>query len=443
LRDSRDDATGCFLRSVVIGGLTVLAVLALALGGGYLAADNALRRAERAWAERAEPMESFVARYPPRPDSAAATALDALTRPLGIQMCGPYKKDETESDKARTRELGSLGSFVGECGRSGNDRCPPLPPEAAEFLERERGRLEAIETQILEGGPLHWEQEIGKGFAAPVPRLLGSRQLQGLLLARGLDHDAHGRGAAAERSLEASWVLNASYAERPELISRLITVAVAQMQNAVFRVLRSPSHRWLERLRQRSFTRDDVLVPYQAEAWSLLHHARAAWGIFDLDEAERGEPKKRSVFEDARRFATVPYVRLSLANGAEALLGAVEHLRAQPRCDFDVDAYSKRFEDSFPRWNVLGRIATPSAVRGFVSMRHSDLDTELAVHVLAARAARRASGRWPSEPTASAVCDGITWQAQPADDGSLTISPSARPFTTDDPRWRWSIRLTP
>lgn len=420
--------------------LVGIAAIALTVGLGYFAANRAVHRAEQAWAERAESMESFAGRYPPQPDSDAAKALDALTRPLGIQMCGPYVKDETESDKARTKRLQSLASFVGDCGRSGHDRCPALAPEAAELLEQEASRLEAIEAQILEGGPLHWEQDLLKGFAAPVPRLLGHRQLQGLLLGRALEHDARGRSDAAERSLEASWVLNASYGERPELISRLITVAVASLQNGVFRVLKSPADRWRERLQQRSFVAE-ARVAYQAEAWNLLLHAKGAWGVFDLDEMESGEPRKRSIFESARRFFTVPYVRLSLANASEALLEAFEHMSAQPRCDFDTDAYSKEFEASIPRWNILGRIATPSVVRGFSSMRHTDLDTELAAMVLAARATRRTTGRWPSGPVPSRVCDGIAWQQAAADDASLTIATNAKPFRADDSKWSWSIRL--
>jgi hypothetical protein len=36
----------------------------------------------------------------------------------------------------------------------------------------ERGHIEAIETQILQGGDLRWKQDVTKGVAAPIPGLL-------------------------------------------------------------------------------------------------------------------------------------------------------------------------------------------------------------------------------------------------------------------------------
>ena len=232
---------GCLLRALRAYALFVLATVAVAVSVGYLAAGHAVRRAESAWAEQAEPMQSFVARYPPQPDSPAGLELDALTRPLGIQLCGPRTPDPKGGDKAQEDFLQSLGSFVGDCGRSGADQCPALPPAIEAFLDREAHRLDAIEAHILQGGPLHWAQDISKGVAAPIPRLLGHRHLESLFLTRALAHAKSNRLEAAERSLEAGWVLNASFAERPDLLSRLITVSISGMNNAVLRTLKRPS----------------------------------------------------------------------------------------------------------------------------------------------------------------------------------------------------------
>jgi hypothetical protein len=439
---TRAAGRGCLLRALRAYALFVLACVAVGVSLGYLAAGRAVRRAERAWAERGEPMETFAGRFPERPDSPAGLELDRLTRPLGIQMCGPYESDPAGRDKARNEFLQSVSRFLGDCGRSGNDQCAALPRETATFLERESRRLDAIETHILEGGALHWAQDIEKGVASPIPRLLGHRQIQSLILARALAHEAGGRPPAVERSLEASWVLNASYVERPELISRLIAIAVSGMQNAVLRTVRNPSDRWLPRVQQQRFAAG-IRAPYQLEAWNWMLYTKGPWGILDVNEMESGEIPRPSLFGTPARFLTAPYVRLSFAGISEALLTATETLLSQKRCDFDVDRYAKDFEDSFPRWNILGRIATPSVVRGYISMRSADLDTELSEQVLAARASRRATGRWPSAPAPSTVCEGIVWEPRTAADGSITIGPNAKPFVTDAPNWRWSIRLRP
>jgi hypothetical protein len=272
--------------------------------------------------------------------------------------------------------------------------------------------------------------------------VLGHGQLASVLLTRAMLHARRGRPEPAERSLEAGWVLNASFAERPDLLSRLITVSVSGMENAVLRTLRTPSDRWLPRMQQRTFAAD-VRIPYQLEAWNWTRFTVGLWGIFDVNSMESGETPPPSILGTAGRVLTTPDVRLSFAGVSEALLRASQTLRSEKRCDFDVERYAKEFEDSFPRWNILGRIATPSVVRGFTSMRYADLDRELTEQVLAARKARHATGSWPTASTPSTVCEGVAWEPQAGNDGSVTIGPSVKPFATDDPRWTWSIRLHP
>jgi hypothetical protein len=54
---TRAAGAGCLLRALRAYLLFVLACVVVAVGLGYLAAGRAVRRAEQAWAERAEPME--------------------------------------------------------------------------------------------------------------------------------------------------------------------------------------------------------------------------------------------------------------------------------------------------------------------------------------------------------------------------------------------------
>jgi hypothetical protein len=413
----------------------------LAVGLGYLFAGRAVNRAERAWAERGEPMEPFVGRYPQQPDSPAGIELDKLTRPLGIQMCGVRAKDTPEIKK-QAEVLQSLGRVLSDCGHAASDACAALPRELEAFLAVEARRLEAIETHILGGGPLLWAQDVHKGMAAPIPHLLGHRQLQNVLLTRVLWLAGQGQRDAAERSLEASWVLNASFTERPDLLSRLIAVAVSGMQTGVLRTLKQPAPAWRPRMQRRAFA-EGIRVPFQLEAWNWTRYTKGQWGVFDVSYMEDGVTPPSTLTGTIGRALTTPYVRLSCAGMSEALLSATETFRAQKRCDFDVEAYSKEFEDSFPRWNIIGRIATPSVIRAFTSMRYADLDRELTERVLAARAARQATGSWPSAAAPSTVCEGVVWQSSAGGDGSLTIAANAEPFSKPDPNKRWSMRLRP
>jgi len=262
-----------------------------------------------------------------------------------------------------------------------------------------------------------------------------------MLLGRAWLSARDGRLADTERALEASWRLNGSYLERPDILSHLIAVAVAQMQDGVIRTIRRPGPVWLERMKERPFSRR-FPVALQLEAANWTRYTRGHWGVFDVSYMEDGTDPPAG-WGSIPRFLMTPYMRLSVAGMSDALLRAARELAPQRRCDVDMTRYSKEFEDSFPRWNVIGRIAMPSVVRIWTVLRETDLDRELTERVLSARAERVASGAWPASGGASAVCEGLAWNYGSAGGAALDIRPSSEPFRLDDPKWDWSIRVRP
>ncbi len=335
----------------------------------------------------------------------------------------------------------ALGAAIFKIERPKRGTVPGIPPEAEAFLARERGRLDAITTHILDGGPLFWGKDVSKGTGAPVPGLLGHRQLSNMLLGRAWLSARGGQHADAERALEASWRLNGSYLERPDILSQLIAVAVAQMQDGVLRTIRSASPVWLRRMEERPFSRR-FPVALQIEAANWTRYTRGQWGVFDVSYMEDGTDPPAG-WGSIPRFLMTPYMRLSVAGMSESLLRATHELAPQRRCDIDMKRYSKEFEDSFPRWNVIGRIAMPSVVRIWTVLRETDLDRELTERVLIARADRATSGAWPASGGSSGVCDGLSWEYELTPGGALDIKASAQPFRLDDPKWDWSLRLRP
>ena len=433
--------TGCLLRALRAYAVFAIACGTVAVSAGYCASGRAVRRAEAAWAEAGAPMDAFIARFPLQADSPAALKLDELTRPLGIPMAGVTPKATPES-KAQGERLQAVGKALTACERSGSDRCPPFPADTASLLQAEAARLDAIETHILDGGPLLWEQDVAKGLAAPIPHLLGHRYLQNLLLGRASLRIAEGTPQLAEKPLEASWILNASLAGRPDLISRLIVTAIGGMERGVLRTLPKPRDPWPSRLHQPLFPQP-LRVPFQLEAWNWTRFTTGSWGLFDLSSMEDGVAPRSSALGAVGRWLTAPYVRLSFAGMSEALLAESQRLDAERRCDLDVDRHAKEFEASFPRWNILGRIATPSLVRSWAALRRAELDQELTTLVLAARGARAASGQWPTVAVPSAVCEGVSFEQSAGADGTLTIRTDSMPFPHDAADGRWSIQLHP
>jgi hypothetical protein len=178
----------------------------------------------------------------------------------------------------------------------------------------------------------------------------------------------------------------------------------------------------------------------QSEASNWMIYTRGLWGIFDVSNMEDGRTP-RAGWGSIPRFLTTPYMRLSIADTSEALLRAARDLGHERRCDVDIEDYTKRFEASMPRWNIFGRIATPSVVRIWTSLREGDLDRELTERVLVARAERGTSKGWPTAGGASQVCEGVSWEYGPAAGGSLEIRASAQPFRATT--WDWSYRVSP
>lgn len=278
-------------------------------------------------------------------------------------------------------------------------------------------------------------------MASPLPHLLAHRHLQSLLLARASMQVERGVPERAERPLEASWALNGALVERPDLISRLLAVSIAGMQRGVLRTLAKPPATWPPRLREPYPL--PLRISFQLEAWNWTRYTTGSWGIFDVSYMEDGVEPPRSAPGTAGRWLTAPYVRLSFAGVSEALLRESQRLDSERRCDFDVDRHAKEFEESFPRWNILGRIATPSLVRSWTAFRYAELDRELTSLVLAARGGHAATGRWPGAAVPSSTCQGVSWLHEPGGDGTLTIRSSEKPFARDDKDWHWSIRLHP
>ncbi len=418
--------------------LAFLALVSMAEAFAFWLAARHVAQAKKRWARLGQPMDAFEARFPATPDSPAAERLDEMTRPLGIRMI-PRPGERVRWDGENGDELRALGAELIKMDRPEFGSSPSLPAGAETLLRRERDRLDAIVAHILEAAPLAWEMDVGKGAEAPILGLLGHRQLSSLLLGRAWFSARDGRIAEAEQALEASWRLNASYLQRPDLIPQLSAVVVAQMQHGVLRTFPNPANVWLARMEERPFGRNFTHA-LQLQAWNLLSYGRRSQGSFGSRE-RRGPSIPRVGWGSIPEFLATPYTRLSVAGASEVLLRASRDLGSRRRCDVDTRLYAKELDDSLPRWNIIARIGTPSVALSWTAFRETDFDRELTERVLRARIVRTTSGSWPSSGGGSQVCEGVRWEYEPAPGGALDIRAKPRPFLPDDPRWDWALRL--
>jgi hypothetical protein len=426
---------GCLLRAVGAYLVFGLLSLALAVACGYWISSRQLAEAEKAWAREYEPMAALAARFPRQTDSEGAKALDALARPMGIVFIR-LPSDEWDSEDPLFKALQDVGSALSDAG------VKPFSPAAPSLLARETKSVSAIAAQILRGGPILWDRDINRAPGGPLPSLVAHRHMQSLLLARAHLEDLRGHQEAAAEALEASWVLNASMIERPELLCQLIASSVSGMQDGVLRSLRRPPSVWRDRTRGRPFSRN-LTRSLRLEVWQYSNLANDSWGAFDLGAIESGAPPPVGVGGWLFRHATIPFVRVNLADFSEEARRAIAIVDRQTRCDLDVEGFSLQVEKSTPRWRVITRSALPPLLKSWLPMREADLRRELTGRVLEARAERAATGHWPAGETSSEVCEGLDWIYTVDRDGALVIRAAEDPFYADLPTRKLEHRLTP
>lgn len=406
-------------RVLLWAGASIVFLVTLGLGAGYVLPRYQQRAAARAWAESFEPMETLLARYPKRDISPAAAELARLAQPLGIELV---------SRSEPTPQLDAVVRFVSTQQNKADDGEEEVPPEVIELLGRHGHALETIETLLLTGQRVFWETDVGRLTAAPFPSLLEHRNLQSMLLARALEAGRGGDHSKAARALDAAWAASRSLSERPDLISQLVVSTLSTMQNGVLRRLPQVPAQWQGYLAS-SDERVSMLRSFQMEAWVMSEVFR---GIGRGELSEYGDPlptgdaapKRGAPSVLVQRLLVGPYMELCAANFSARLQRAAADLRRHDPCAAD------RSESpvTLPRWNMFGRIFAPDFNSTWISVGCAEVDRELTRLVLVAKASRSAPVSPPASRVESSVCQGLVWDLTPAADGGVTIAARSHPF---------------
>src|SRR5207244_3328290 len=187
---------------------------------------------------------------------------------------------------------------------------------------------------------------------------------------------ARGGDAAAWDDLHAIWLLDGGLRPRPDLISQLISLAMARMTNAAAAKMPLPEPAWLGELRAADYRRS-YMAAMQAEAWSWTHVAHAGGPLAS------------------------PYIRVCGADVADHVRVAFVNIAKSNACDVGGDALGQELVGSLPRWNVLGRIAVPNIGSMWQRVARSTPELELTEKVLTLRrgetpssSSRCSDGQW-------------------------------------------------
>jgi hypothetical protein len=267
------------------------------------------------------------------------------------------------------------------------------------YLEARGRDLDAIVNFLSTRESPAWKIDVSLGPEAPIPNLLGQIRLQKLLVAHALNRAHLGREDEAERALHASWMLNGSLRDRPDVLSQLIAIAVARLQVGLARRISVDPASWLKRFADHDY-RSSLLQAVEMESIAQL----------------RQLPTGSSRWERASRVAFLELRRTFLVN-----------LRDLPVVDGPVGNLDPPFlKHEFP--GTLGVMAATlpqdnlaNAVR---RVDHLIIDTELTERILQARMLKASLGQWPTEIPNFNVSrmTGAHWIYSVSADGRLTVS---------------------
>jgi hypothetical protein len=353
--------------------LAVMAILAASLLVAALAVTGAAKAAwkrsgREPWPLSLGALEDVPRQYPKAAPTPAALRLIELGKPLSIEF----------TPKQRTPKHPLHDAIAGYVrAEQQRDRAEIGEPPAAvvAFLNEREREIDALRDHLLHGG-IGWEVDLGAGFDAPVPNLLGHMHASRLLIARAL-HRARGGDRRAWADLHAVSALERSLLSRPEMLCHLIAHAIARSVTAASWKLpppAAPSETPVDRERL-------LLRALQHDTWLMWR-----FGV-----------NVRSPFGRVGQ----PYVWLSAANMATHQRDTAEQLARVTECGFDGKTFFDERVRALPPWNEFAKVVIPDVGAAWTRARRFAAEREASANALRLRAglnvepqSRCSDGRW-------------------------------------------------
>jgi hypothetical protein len=355
--------------------------------------------AEADWRKEFGDPDRTLAAFPSHEDSEKAVRLIELARTVGIDLARSKSRQPGGGESGDKRALSRAISQYDEAEltRPGGKVEPP-PGAVRAFLEERDREIGDVVTFLSTSGPPEWKVDVRLAHEAPVPNLLGQIRLQRLLVAQALNRAQLGRENEAEQVFHASWNLNASLRDRPDIISQLIAIAIARMQAGLARRLPLDPAPWRERFADHDY-RASVLRALEVESIAGVRGLPADSSLWDR--------ASRADFFDLRR---------------NFLVG----LRDSPVADKQIEISSERYlPDSQPRspGAIIEMIPLPNLAGAIRRADRLIIDMELTERILEARMLKAGLGLWPTGIPGIEISrmPGEHWTYFVSNDGRMTI----------------------
>ena len=359
------------------------------------------------WKKEFGDPSSLLASYSRHPDDETAQRLVAAAGTLGIDLVRPNASRHDDLARAGDWALPrkapaqrSLYKVTSEyCESTLQDPGSQIqePPEALNaFLASHCSSLADLVSLLTKSTPPTWKSEPSLGPYAPVPNLYGQLHLQRLLVALALSATRSGKCVAAEDAFRASWNLNESVRDRPEVVSQLIALSVARMHAGLVRRIDVDPVEWRVRLVDHDY-RSSLLRAMQCEVAGELSTL----------------PQGSADFERATRADLLDFNRRLLVSLRDSLVS-----------DAGEDISSSYESNEYSVGGIIAGIGFPNKISAFHRADRLAVDFELSEKILEAKALRRGLGRWPSkiEGIEHSRMRGAHWNYGVSSTGHMTIN---------------------
>lgn len=249
--------------------------------------------------------DAFFAQIQSYPQNASAQEFDRLGAELGFSPNAAYSPQltiNTQSARAYQFIEASLNHFLDKQIRLTAEPIRALTPDLKTYLSAHQRKISAVEQHLLAQAAPRWSVELKQMFDIDCgfPGFINVLNIQKLLLLSAIDSSQTGQTAKVWTALEASWQLNQTLSQRPDLTSKVLVSVVAEKQAALLRHLNHVPPLWRSRLDQQIHSlsvHPSALDGLRFETWLQYEISKKSLAtIFNQSTKERSEerPKKRS-----------------------------------------------------------------------------------------------------------------------------------------------------
>ncbi|MGC1306723.1 MAG: hypothetical protein WA885_05800 [Phormidesmis sp.] len=372
---------------------------------------------------------TFFAQFPTYQRNLSAQQFDVLGAYLGFfpnSVYGTSIQVDTEAHQAYQAIEPDLKAFLQNQVTKTSGSFDAPPPLLRDYLMRYGDRIASAQAYLLANPIPRWDMDAVQmsdpdyAFAS----FANVRSMQNLLLTSAIAQAQQGQNSAAIAALEASWRLNQSMLQRPDLLSQLTASIVSEQQAGLLRHLSQVPERWQSRLIQQAQTQS-VLSGRQFDTWLQYKISQQAFAAtIYRSQADSGLSEKlMSVL--AYWFSPSSYLQLAAIDTTQTAQRALQDLSLLTVCSSTQhEAEGVLMQSKTARWNeATALVPAVTALRWKVAGDRA-LTLELTQKVLQAKQIFQAQGQWPDTlpEIASQACPGEYWVYEHSDTNGITLS---------------------